>query len=81
MRYFVEYNSFFDTHPYNRPKIAKGVRAGGGKNIRSCRNMGWRNLPQVVTFDATPSQVRSVEREVERELSAGGRIHIQQKYW
>lgn len=80
MRYYVDNSSYFDTHPYNKPRIAKAVKSGGGKNVRLSLKYGWRNQPQVVTFDAGSVTTARVERALGRALGTS-HIHILVKSW
>ena len=79
-RYYVDYSSWFDTHPYNRPKIKKAVAKGGGKNIRESNNFGWSNQPKVVTFTATPSITNKILKAVQEALNTQW-IIIRAKDW
>ena len=80
MRLYVDNSSWFDSHPYNIPKIKKAVMLGGGSNIRTAHNYGWSNQPKVVTFSATPSQLPIIQREVELALGTQW-IIIREKDW
>lgn len=80
MRYYVDNSSYFDSHPYNKPRIARAVKAGGGKNVRASNKYGWRNQPQVVTFDAGEVTAKKVGRAVEKALGTNY-IGIRQKDW
>ena len=80
MRYYVHNSSYFDSHPYNRPGIAKAVKVGGGTNVRTSYAYGWSNQPKVVTFDATSSALPKVQRAVERAVGTS-HIIIRKKDW
>jgi len=80
MRYYIANSSWFDTHPYNRPKIVKAVRAGGGTNVRQSNAFGWSNQPKVVTFDSTPSKVDRVKKSVQKALATPW-IIVSDKNW
>ena len=80
MRYYIDNSSYFDAHPYNKPRIAKAVRSAGGKNVRAANKYGWRNQPQVVTFDAGPMTAEKVEKAVSKALGTNG-IRARQKDW
>ena len=80
MRYYVDNSSYFDTHPYNRPRIAKAVKAGGGKNVRLSRKYGLSNQPQVVTFDAGEVTAERVRKSVGRALGTPW-IAVREKDW
>ena len=79
MRYYVHNSSYFDSHPYNRPRIAKAVKSGGGANVRASNAYGWPNQPKVVTFDATPTTLPGIQRSVEKAI--GTSIIIRKKDW
>ena len=80
MRYYVDYSSWFNAHPYNRTKIKAAVMRGGGTNTRLSYNFGWSNQPKVVTFDATPSIKNRIEKEVGRTLGTQW-IIVRKKDW
>lgn len=80
MRYYVANSSYFDSHPYNKPRIAKAVKAGGGKNVRLSRYNGWSNQPQVVTFDAGEVTAKKVQKSVSRALKTPW-IIVREKDW
>ncbi len=80
MRYYVHNSSYFDSHPYDRQKIARAVRAGGGANVRSSNAYGWPNQPKVVTFAATPSTLPKVQKSVEKAVGTS-HIIIRKKDW
>ena len=80
MRYYVHNSSYFDSHPYNRPKIARAVKVGGGSNVRTSYAYGWSNQPKVVTFDATQRTLPTIRKSVERATGASF-IIIHTKDW
>ena len=80
MRYYVVRSAWFDTHPYNKPRIIKAVKVGGGKNVRLANTHGWSNQPQVVTFDAGEVTAKRVERSVSRVLGTQW-ISVREKDW
>jgi hypothetical protein len=80
MRYYVDNSSYFDSHPYNKPRIAKIAKAGGGKNVRAANKFGWSNQPQVVTFDAGEVTAKKVGSAVEKALGTS-HIIIRKKDW
>ena len=80
MRYYVDNSSYFDSHLYNRPKIAKAVKSAGGKDIRLSYKWGRRNQPKVVTFGASETTARKVGYAVEKALGTNY-IHILAKSW
>lgn len=58
MRYYVAMSSIFNSIPYNISRIKAEVKAAGGSNIRTAYKFGWGNQPRVVTFNASPEQVK-----------------------
>lgn len=80
MRYYVDNSSYFDSHPYNKTRIAKAVKLGGGKNIRAANKYGWSNQPQVVTFDAGEVTAKKVCGAVEKALGTSW-IIVRKKDW
>ena len=80
MRYYVSNSSYFDSHPYNRPKIAKAVKDGGGTNVRTSYAFGWSNQPKVVTFDATPSRLDRIKKSAQKAVGTPW-IIIHEKDW
>ena len=80
MRYYVLYSSYFDTHRYDTRQIANAIRAGGGTNVRTSYAYGWSNQPKVVTFTATSSQLKGVQRAVEKAVGTPY-IIISKKDW
>lgn len=80
MRYYVDNSSYFDSHPYNRSKIAKAIKRGGGANVREACLYGWSNQPKVVTFSATPSALKGVQASVEQVVGTPW-IIIRVKDW
>ena len=64
MRYYVAQSSGFSYSKSVTPRIAKVVKAAGGRNVRSSLQFGWSNQPSVVTFDANPGQVKAIEKAV-----------------
>jgi len=67
-RYYVKRSSWFDAHRYDSTKIKRAISRAGGTNIRQSHAYGWSNQPKVVTFDAAPSAVSKIEKEVGRSL-------------
>ncbi len=66
-RYYVAHNSWFDTHSYDRTRIALLVRKEGGTNIRLAHEYGRTNLPRVVTFSVSaPVRATQIERALNR---------------
>jgi len=81
MRFYVKWSAWFDSHPYNRPKIAKLVRQAGGKNVRLANAYGWSNQPRVVTFSApSSSKAEAIGRAVGRGLGTPW-IIVSKKDW
>lgn len=80
MRYWVVNSAWFDAHPYNKSRIALAVRGAGGSNVRLANARGWSNQPKVVTFAATPSIVKAVEKNLERVFKTPW-IHVKPKDW
>lgn len=80
MRYYVDNSAYFDSHPYNKPRIAKAVKAGGGKNVRLSRKYGWSTQPQVVTFAAGEVTAERVRKSVSRALGTSW-IIVREKSW
>jgi len=79
-RYYVANSSYFDSHPYSKAKIAKAVKAGGGTNVRESNAFGWSNQPKVVTFNATPSTLRAIDKSVQKTIGTSY-IIIRKKDW
>ncbi len=80
MRYYVKNSSYFDGHSYNRPKIARAVKRGGGTNVRTSYAYGWSNQPRVVTFTATPSRLDRIDKSVQKAVGTQW-IIIREKDW
>ena len=80
MRYYVKNSSYFDSHPYPRAKIANAVKRGGGTNVRESNYKGWSNQPKVVTFDATPSNLKTIDKAVQKAIGTSW-IIISKKDW
>ena len=81
MRFYVDNSSWFDTHPYNRVRIAKLVRQAGGQNVRLANKFGWSNQPAVVTFSVTR---RAKAEEIRDAVSKGLKtpwIIVREKDW
>ena len=79
-RYYVDNSSYFDSHPYNTRQIGDAVKASGGQNIRTSHNYGWRNQPKVVTFNASPTQLKKIQALVEKAVGTQW-IIIREKDW
>lgn len=63
--FFVKYSSWFDTHPYDKEKIAKAIKYSGGKNIGIENMYGWSNQPDVVVFDSTKNMIPKIKKSIQ----------------
>lgn len=79
-RYYVTRSHYFDSHPYNTKNIANAVKRGGGTNVRTGKQFGWSNQPQVVTFSADSRKVDSILRAVKQSVHTMY-IIIREKDW
>jgi hypothetical protein len=77
-RYYVDNSSYFDNHPYSKPKIISAVKKGGGTNVRTSKKNGWSNQPSVVTFESNDKN--KVSKAVEKALGTQW-IIIRSKDW
>jgi len=80
MRYYVANSSYFDSHLYNRPMIARAVKRSGGTNVRAANAFGWSNQPKVVTFNAIPTTLPKIQQAVEKAIGTQ-HIIIHKKDW
>ncbi|MCK4668171.1 hypothetical protein KAU33_15580 [Candidatus Dependentiae bacterium] len=67
-RYYVHNSSIFDTMLYDVPAIKEAIKNAGGKNVRTSRYMGWSNQPDVVTFSASPNDIKLIGDKTSAEL-------------
>lgn len=77
-RYYVVNSSYFDTHPYNKPRIRRAVATGGGTNIRESNYHGWSNQPAVITFSAVSP--KRVQDAVNKALKTQW-VRVDEKFW
>ena len=80
MRYYIDNSAWFDSHRYDKAKIAKAVASEGGTNIRSSLKYGWRNQPSVVTFTSNSNKVGRIEHAIGRALGSFS-IFARKKDW
>lgn len=79
-RYYVDWSSWFDSHPYDTVKIKKAIKRADGFNIRESYNYGLSNQPKVVTFDSNRGNVKNIQISIEKALGTPW-IIIREKTW
>ncbi len=60
---YIEWSSWFDSHPYDIEKIKAAAESAGGKNIHTENQFGWSNQPEVVVFNGDKEAVTKAVQE------------------
>ena len=77
-RYFIPQTSWFDSHIYNTDKIKAVLKESGAKNIRTCYQWGWNNMPRVVSFSTDNPHI--AESMINERFNTDW-IHVYEKDW
>lgn len=77
-RYYVKASGGSVHTPTDLLFIKALVKEAGGKNVRTARQFGWINQPDVVTFSGYSEEERNVERKLRDE---GYMILVHEKDW
>ena len=78
-RYYIAYSSIFGgSLSYSTRTIARAVKETGGKNVRTARQYGWSNQPNVVTFSADAGAIHSIGEHVTKTIGSRWPVQISQ---
>jgi hypothetical protein len=79
-QYYVNWSSWFNAHKYDIEKIKEAAKKAGAERVRTGKQFGWSNQPDVVIFNSEGNNIKNIKNEIQKALDTQW-IIISAKNW